>query len=59
VPNITKLLGAGLMAMSPDEVTSLANSWVRLNWVRAFLHIAGWLAVLRALSIPPKVESNI
>ena len=59
VPNIIRLTGEGVMAMSADEVTNLANSWVRLNWIRAFLHIAGWLAVLRALSIPPKVENNI
>ncbi len=59
VPNIIQLTGEGVMAMSSDEVTSLTNWWVRLNWVRAVLYLAGWLTALRALSIPPKVESNI
>ncbi len=59
VPNIILLTGKGVMAMSPDEVTSLANWWVGLNWVRVVLYSAGWLAALRALSIPPRAESNI
>lgn len=59
VPNIIKLTGKDVMTMSADAVTSLTNWWVRLNWVRAILYSAGWLAALRALSIPPKVESNI
>ena len=59
IPNIILLSGKGVMAMSLDEVTSLTNWWVRLNWVRAILYSAAWLAALRALSIPPKVEREI
>ncbi len=59
VPNIIKLTGEGVMAMSPDEVASLTNWWAGLNWVRAVLFLVGWLAALRALTIPPKVESNV
>lgn len=59
VPNIIQLTGEGVMAMSHDEVTSLTNWWVSLNWVRAVLYLAALLAALRALNIPPKVESNV
>jgi len=38
VPNNIQLTGKGVMAMSPDEVTSLTNWWVRLNWVHEFLY---------------------
>jgi len=59
VPNIIKLTGEGVTTLSRDEVTNLTNWWVRLNWVRAVLYLAAFLAALRALSIPPKVESDI
>jgi len=59
VPNILQLLGEGVMTMSGDEVSSLANRWVSLNWVRAVVSLAGWLAALRALTIPPRVENDI
>jgi len=58
VPNIIKLTGEGVMTMNPDEITSLTNWWVRLNWVRAFMYLAALLAALRALSIPPKIENK-
>jgi|SRR5215213_4721180 len=59
VPNIIKLTGESVMRMSADDLTSLTNWWVRLNWGRALLFSAAWLAALRALSIPPKIESDI
>lgn len=59
VPNIIKLTGEAVTRMSADEVTATTNWWVRLNWVRAVLYSAGWLAALWALSIPPKVENDI
>ena len=59
VPNIIRLTGKSVMTMSGDELTSLTNWWVRLNWVRAVLYLAAWFAALRALTIPPKVESSI
>lgn len=54
VPNIIKLFSEAVTRMSADEINSLTNWWVRLNWVRAVLYAAGWLAALRALSIPPE-----
>src|SRR5690348_11930719 len=37
VPNIIRLTGKDVMAMSAAEVTSLTRSWVHLNWVRVVL----------------------
>jgi hypothetical protein len=54
VPNIIKLGSASVLTMSRDEVAGIANWWVRLNWVRAAVYALGWLAALRALSIPAK-----
>ena len=59
VPNIIRLHGNDVMAMSAGEVTSLTRWWVNLNWVRVIFYLAGWLSALRALSIPPETESNI
>ena len=56
VPNIIKLMSKDVLTMSADEIASVTNWWVRLNWVRAVLYAAGWLAALKALSIPPKVN---
>ena len=41
IPNIIQLTGKGVITMSADDVTSLTNWWVRLNWVRAVLFSAG------------------
>lgn len=59
VPNIIKLTGKDVLTMSADEITGVTNWWVRLNWVRVVVYSAGWLAALRALSIPPKAERGI
>ncbi len=59
IPNIIKLMGEGVTAMSPDEITSLTSWWVGLNWVRAVLFLAAWLAVLRVLTVPPKLQNGI
>jgi len=59
VPNLIALHGKSVIAMSPDEVTSLTNWWVGLNWVRVVVVSVGWLAALRALSISPIVENDI
>jgi hypothetical protein len=59
VPNIIQLTGKNVLTMSADEVASLTNWWVRLNWVRAVVYAAAWLAALRALSIPPRLNGNI
>ncbi|CAN5558368.1 hypothetical protein BH10ACI1_BH10ACI1_03150 [soil metagenome] len=59
IPNIIKLMSEAVLRMNADELTNLTNNWVRLNWVRAFLYSAAWIAALRALSIPPKIGSRI
>lgn len=52
VPKIM-ILGQGGAGLSAEQITSLTNWWVRLNWVRVVLYSGGWLAGLRALTIPP------
>jgi hypothetical protein len=54
VPNIIKLGTSAVLTMGRDDVASLANWWVRLNWVRVVVYSSGWLAALRALSIPSR-----
>jgi hypothetical protein len=59
IPNIIKLTGEAVIRMQSDEVASLANSWERLNWFRAFLYTVAWFASLRALMIPATRGNNI
>jgi hypothetical protein len=56
VPNIMRLHSPDVLAMSTGEVAHVATWWVRLNWVRVVVFSAGWLAALRALSIPPEIR---
>jgi hypothetical protein len=58
VPNII-LIGQGGAGRSEEQIISLMNWWVMLNWVRAVLCSAALLAAMRALSVPPNVENNI
>jgi hypothetical protein len=52
VPNIIRLLGGDVLTMSRDDVSSLANLWINLNWVRVALIMLAWLFALRAITIP-------
>ncbi|MEO6390836.1 MAG: DUF1772 domain-containing protein [Pyrinomonadaceae bacterium] len=54
VPNIIRLMSGAVTSLSRDEIASLTNWWVRLNWVRAVVYVVAWLAALRALTISPK-----
>jgi hypothetical protein len=56
VPNIMRLYSEAVLTMSADEVTTLTNQWVRLNWVRVAVYLAGWFCALRAFSIPPQIH---
>ena len=47
--------GAGL---SGEEITRLVNQFVTWNYGRYVLMIVGWVAALRALSVPSSVESR-
>ena len=51
VPNII-ILGQGGAGLSGEQITSLTNRWVRLNWVRVVVYLTAWLSGLRALTIP-------
>ena len=57
VPNIIRLHSEAVLTMSGEQVTSLTNWWANLNWVRVVVYSAGWLAALKALTIPPISES--
>jgi hypothetical protein len=51
VPNLM-VLRSGDAGLSPEQLTSLTNWWVGLNWVRVVVYSSGWLATLRATTIP-------
>jgi hypothetical protein len=46
VPTLMRMEDAGQAMVSADVV----NWWVRLNWLRAAVYMAAWLATLRAFS---------
>jgi Domain of unknown function (DUF1772) len=52
VPTLMILRGEEVTKLTGAEITSKTNWWVRLNWVRAAIYITGWVAALRALTIP-------
>jgi len=49
IPQLLKLLQPGRLA--GERAEQAARTWTRLNYVRAALAFAGWLAALRALSL--------
>ncbi len=53
VPNIIRLSDGHVLTMRPDELSSLANLWINLNWIRATLLMIAWLVAMRAMTIPP------
>ncbi len=52
VPNLLSLIGEGVTKMSADQITSVTNLWVRLNWVRVVMYSAAWLAGMKAMTTP-------
>jgi len=52
VPNIILLLGPNSHNIDGAKVKILANQWVMWNHVRVSIAVLGWLASLRALSLP-------
>ncbi|PYS71587.1 MAG: hypothetical protein DMF69_09880 [Acidobacteria bacterium] len=48
VPNII-ILGRGGAGLNGEQIASLTNWWVRLNWVRVVFYLTAWLAGLRAM----------
>ncbi len=59
IPNIITLTGESITKLSGEQIINLTNWWVRLNWVRAVLYLAAWIAGIYALTIPPKREMEI
>ena len=51
IPTAIKLMRAETLPATTASV--LATRWLRLNYVRDVLTLVGWLAALRALSLPP------
>lgn len=50
IPTALRLMRAE--ALPPAKVEAMASQWMALNHVRAALALIGWLAALRALSLP-------
>jgi hypothetical protein len=50
IPTALRLMRAE--ALSSAKVDAMAMQWMALNHVRAVLALTGWLAALRALSLP-------
>ena len=50
IPTAMKLMRADILPAS--TAGAMASQWVLLNYVRSALTLAGWLAALKALSLP-------
>ena len=50
IPELLKLLRPE--RLTGERAAQAARAWTRLNYIRAALAVAGWLAALRALSLP-------
>ena len=50
IPTAIRLMRAE--ALPPAKVEAMASQWMALNHVRAALALIGWLAALKALSLP-------
>ncbi|MEQ1531785.1 MAG: hypothetical protein ABL925_20940, partial [Methylococcales bacterium] len=50
IPTALKLMRAE--TMPPEKVGDMALKWLALNHVRAALALVGWLAAMKALSLP-------
>jgi len=59
VPNIIKLGSSAVLTMTRDEVASVANAWVNLNWARVVVYSAALLSALRAFSLSPKAAARV
>ena len=56
VPTITRLARSHELGLNPEEVAAKARLWATLSWFRAPIGLAGFIAGLRALTIPPSRE---
>jgi hypothetical protein len=50
IPRGLKLMHAE--TLPPRQASAMASQWIALNYVRAVLALIGWLAALKALSLP-------
>jgi hypothetical protein len=53
IPTALGLMREGPGALSESRSAVVASQWMHMNWVRAALAFAGWLAALKALSLGP------
>lgn len=51
IPTALRLMRGGPEALSESRSAAMASQWMRMNWVRGALSLAGWLAALKALSL--------
>jgi hypothetical protein len=56
IPTALKLLRA---ETSSATRSAMAPLWMRLNWLRASLSLAGWLAALKALSLLGLTDASL
>jgi hypothetical protein len=52
IPKTLQLMREGEDALPAAKAGAMASQWMALNRVRAALALIGWLAALRALSLP-------
>lgn len=50
IPRGLRLMHAD--TLPPTQASAMASQWIALNYVRAVLALLGWLAALKALSLP-------
>jgi hypothetical protein len=58
VPTINRLARSRELGLSPEEVATTARLWVTLSWFRAPIGLVGFIAGLRALTIPPEPRAR-
>jgi hypothetical protein len=56
VPTINELMKSRELGISPEQVASKAYLWATLSWFRVPLGLFGFIAGLRALTLPPLRE---
>jgi hypothetical protein len=53
IPTALKLMRTGPGSVDESRAATMAAQWKRMNYVRAALSLAAWLAALKALSLGP------
>lgn len=56
VPTLTRIMNSRTLGVSPEEIVAKTHLWVTLSWMRGIIGLGGFVAGLRALTIPPSPE---